>query len=113
MKTEREGLVKFFEREATRFYGSIPPIKAFESWVECIEEVRSLHEADVSVVVEKAQAKAADDMVVEKATAEGSNEPVVEQTELSEQTSNDSVPPPESQATTITISPPPKKRKDN
>jgi len=86
MKTEREGLVKFFESEARRFSDSIPPIKYFESWVECIEEVRSLHKADVSVVVEKAQAKAADDMVVEKATAEGSNKPVVKLTELSEQT---------------------------
>jgi len=112
-ETEREGLVEFFETEATRFDDSIPPIKAFESFVERIKMVRSLlHKTDVSKVVEKVQAKAADDIVVENATFEESNEPVVEHTELSEQTSYHSLPP-QSQTTTITLSPPAKKRKEN
>jgi len=70
MKTEREELLKFFDSEAIRFGASIPPIEAFEIWIDLIYDVRSLHEIDVSELAEKGQAKAGDNTVVEKNLAE-------------------------------------------
>jgi hypothetical protein len=48
-----------------------------------------------------------------KAEAEGSDESVVEKTELGKQTSDDTIPPHESQTRVVTLSPPGKKKKYN